>query len=135
MSTRSGIAIKNQNGTYSWIYCHYDGYLEGVGQTLLDHYQNRQQIESLMSLGDISWLGEVPEDPGFIWDAKRNLFPRKNETPRGYHERYDKEFGKWEHWTLSYRSRGEFLPAQTVNSYAELSYVQAFGSGVPVCLG
>jgi len=34
MATRSRIAIENQDGTVTSIYCHFDGYLSGVGKLL-----------------------------------------------------------------------------------------------------
>jgi hypothetical protein len=38
MSTRSRIAIENQNGSVTSIYCHFDGYISGVGKTLKECY-------------------------------------------------------------------------------------------------
>ena len=57
MATRSRIAIENQDGTVTSIYCHFDGYLAGVGKKLFNHY-DREKTEKLMELGDISVLGE-----------------------------------------------------------------------------
>lgn len=57
MSTRCIIAIKENDGTYRSIYCHHDGYPSGVGDTLETYYTNRNKIEALMDLGDISSLG------------------------------------------------------------------------------
>jgi len=56
MATRSRIAIKLEDKILS-IYCHYDGYPEGVGNTLKNHYQDPAKIQSLMDLGDLSVLG------------------------------------------------------------------------------
>lgn len=59
MSTRSRIGIENQETGKVWsVYCHYDGYLEGVGQTLIDHYKDREKVDELIALGDLSALGE-----------------------------------------------------------------------------
>jgi len=58
MATRSRIGIQNQDGSVSSIYCHWDGYPEGVGATLNEHYSNRQKLNMLINLGDISILGE-----------------------------------------------------------------------------
>jgi len=60
MATRSRIAIENENGTVTSIYCHFDGYLSGVGKTLFEHY-DREKTEKLMELGDISVLNESTE--------------------------------------------------------------------------
>jgi hypothetical protein len=58
MATRSRIGIENENGTISSIYCHWDGYPDGVGATLKEHYSNSQKLKMLLNLGDISILGE-----------------------------------------------------------------------------
>lgn len=58
MATRSRIGIENENGTITSIYCHWDGYPDGVGATLKEHYSNTQKIKMLLNLGDISILGE-----------------------------------------------------------------------------
>ena len=61
MATRSRIAIENQDGTVTSIYCHFDGYLDGVGKKLFNHY-DREKTEKLIELGDISVLGESTLD-------------------------------------------------------------------------
>lgn len=58
MSTRSNIGIRNPDGTVDYIYCHYDGYPEGVGKTLIGYYQDMDRVNELMKLGDLSSLGE-----------------------------------------------------------------------------
>ena len=59
MSTRSRIAIKQKDNTYKSIYCHCDGYPEYNGVILYYHYSDPMKIKLLMSLGDISYLGEI----------------------------------------------------------------------------
>ena len=56
MSTRSMIGIQQENGKIKAIYCHYDGYPEGVGQTLANYYQTTDKVEALLNLGDLSVL-------------------------------------------------------------------------------
>lgn len=66
MSTRSRIGIEIEKGKYKHIYCHFDGYPENNGVILIDHYKDREKIEKLIALGDISSLGEkVEPDPNF----------------------------------------------------------------------
>lgn len=57
MSTRSRIGLQLPNGKIKSIYCHWDGYPEGVGEILRKHYNTREKIEALLELGDISVLG------------------------------------------------------------------------------
>jgi hypothetical protein len=52
MSTRSRIAIENQNGSVTSVYCHFDGYISGVGAVLQKHYTNRSKVEQLIALGE-----------------------------------------------------------------------------------
>jgi hypothetical protein len=59
MATRSTIALEYADGTVDQIYCHWDGYLEGVGKILLENYMDPFKVQELMDLGDVSSLGEV----------------------------------------------------------------------------
>lgn len=54
MSTRSSIAVKHVDGTVSAVYCHFDGYLDGVGKTLIDEHNTFEAAEALVALGDLS---------------------------------------------------------------------------------
>ena len=59
MATRSFIAKHNPNTRrYTAIYSHWDGYPEGVGLTLRDHYDTTAKVSALLELGDISSLYE-----------------------------------------------------------------------------
>ncbi len=67
MSTRSAIITKI-DGRYHGIYCHSDGYLAGVGRTLLEHYSDPAKVAELLALGDLSTLGSViGEKHDFDW--------------------------------------------------------------------
>ena len=61
MATRSRIAIENENGIVKSIYCHFDGYVGNNGKILFNHY-DKEKLEKLIELGDISSLGESTED-------------------------------------------------------------------------
>ena len=66
MSTRSTIAKLNPDGTVTSIYCHFDGYPDGVGATLEEHYADSTKIDQLLALGDLSILGdEIGEQVDF----------------------------------------------------------------------
>lgn len=57
MSTRSNIAIRYKNGTVKAIYCHFDGYLSGVGSMLLDDWKDTKKVATLIGdVGNISAL-------------------------------------------------------------------------------
>lgn len=97
MATRSSISIRNADGSYTGIYCQYDGYLSGVGHTLEQHYTDEDRIRQLMALGNLSSLGaEIGE---------RHEFdnPHRYSDP-GYQE-WQNRYGNW--CTAYGRDRGE----------------------------
>ena len=120
MSTRSMIGIQQEDGKIEAIYCHYDGYPEGVGQTLADHYQTTDKVEALLNLGDLSVLRqELGEKQDF------NDYKNHNEN-----------------WCLAYgRDRGEpNTEAKTFDyigafleyargSWAEYAYIFTLANG------
>jgi len=62
MATRSRIAIENQDGTVTSIYCHWDGKIETNGERLSQNYTTTELVSGLIELGNISSLGESTED-------------------------------------------------------------------------
>jgi hypothetical protein len=60
MATRSFISRFNpETEMYESIYCHWDGYPQGVGVTLRDNYHNSVAAGQLMEIGDISSLRDT----------------------------------------------------------------------------
>lgn len=64
MGTRSTIGM-SEGYKVKAIYCHWDGYPEGVGATLAEHYTEAKKVCQLLELGNISALrqeiGEVQD--------------------------------------------------------------------------
>lgn len=58
MATRSTIALWAVDGSVTVSYNHSDGYLDGVGATLYEHYSDVSKIRDHLSFGDSSSLGE-----------------------------------------------------------------------------
>ncbi|AFU87953.1 hypothetical protein CcrColossus_gp083 [Caulobacter phage CcrColossus] len=58
MATRSNVAVQQEDGSFLFIYVHWDGYYEGNGQTLLDHYSDVEKARKLAALGDLSVINE-----------------------------------------------------------------------------
>lgn len=85
MATRSNIGILNEDGTVTAIYCHWDGYPEGVGLTLVNHYQDEDRVRELLSLGSISYLTPIiapPNPNGEITNERvRGILEKFNPTP------------------------------------------------------
>ena len=63
MGTRSRVGIM-QGDVCKSVYCHYDGYLEHTGKTLLKHYDSGKVLE-LLKLGDNSGIQETLEEMNF----------------------------------------------------------------------
>lgn len=52
------IGIRNSDNTITAIYCHWDGYVEKVGNLLFKYYSNEDTIKELVSNGNLSSLRE-----------------------------------------------------------------------------
>lgn len=102
MATRSNIAVQQDDGTFLFIYVHNDGYFEGVGQDLHDHYSDIEKARQLVALGDLSIVGrEIGEKHDF--DEPRWEFAVKPKTPETL-----ARAALVESWCRSYgRDRGE----------------------------
>jgi hypothetical protein len=87
------------DGTVTAIYCHWDGYAEGVGLMLMKHYQDVAKIDALMELGDLSSLGaDIGEKHPF---SRYDAFMSDAISEETYNELYS-------NMCLSYaRDRGE----------------------------
>ena len=57
MATRSAIAIRHGDRIKA-VSCHWDGYPDGVGAILQENYLDSVKLSKLISMGDISSLGE-----------------------------------------------------------------------------
>ena len=53
MATRSTITVKCTDGIIRSVYCHFDGYLEGVGTKLLASYNTQALADCLICKGDL----------------------------------------------------------------------------------
>lgn len=62
MSTRSNIMCQQPNGSVLSAYCHMDGYLQGVGRSLLSHYNKDQIAFELVMNGYMSSLERTVEE-------------------------------------------------------------------------
>ena len=58
MGNRSFICVEKDNGKFLGIYCHWNGYLAYNGAILYKYYKERKNVETLISLGSLSSLGE-----------------------------------------------------------------------------
>lgn len=58
MATHSNIGVENDDGTFDFIYHHWDGYPGYLGRMLLDHYNSEAAARAIVGLGDLSLLCE-----------------------------------------------------------------------------
>jgi hypothetical protein len=107
MGTRSRIGVMHGDKVKS-IYCHWDGYLEGVGATLLKHYDSAK-ANHIVALGDMSSLqADIGEKHAFSKHDVPNIEVRVHN----------------DEWCTFYgRDRGEkgveFKVAQTFDEFME----------------
>lgn len=59
MSTRATIACRRDDGRYSAIYLHFDGYPERTGRTLNEHYGDQCAAQALVAGGDLRCFDET----------------------------------------------------------------------------
>lgn len=108
MATRAYIIRRNTDGSLDCIYNHYDGYPLGVGVMLRDYYQNPDIVNRLINLGDISYLGKTPVDPGNMWGDPTKTSTDGNDT-----------------YTKSYASRGDIRPAVHVDADKARTFIES----------
>lgn len=103
MSTHSTIALKIED-SYTAVYCHFDGYPEGVGRVLLSNYSSQEKVEELLDLGDLSILGlnadgctAYHRDKGEPWHEVETQFGLDGQLLEAISEEYCYLFdgGEW----------------------------------------
>jgi hypothetical protein len=101
MATRSRIAIEKLDGTVISVYCHNDGYPDGVGKGLLAKFPNgtdRSVVEDFIEKGDRSTLDRSYAE----W--------RGEKCPPNIHASETDFFtGDIEEWGYLYTKEGEWL--------------------------
>ena len=65
MSTRSFVGIMGKDGRVRGVSCNWDGYPEGVGKTLKEHYSDPLKAHCLIGRGSLSALGDTIESSDF----------------------------------------------------------------------
>jgi hypothetical protein len=73
MATRSYLAIKQADLSYHGIYCHFDGYPKGVGDTLSQNYKQTNQVQALINKGYASFIKPTLAESCFYSDRGEDL--------------------------------------------------------------
>lgn len=99
MATRSTIAIQEEDSTIRAIYCHWDGYPEGVGATLAEYYNSKEEAEALINLGGFSALHET------LRETAEGAYNSESDKPRTFTDVQDwlKNFNCGEEYFYLYR--------------------------------
>lgn len=83
MGTRASITVKD-GSVFKTIYCHWDGYPEGVGKTLHTYYHSTKKALALIALGSISSLHPSIECPeGHTFDSRIDGYTVAYKRDRG----------------------------------------------------
>jgi hypothetical protein len=90
MSTRSTIALEFADGSVSQVYCHFDGYLDGVGDDLVRGYSDPFELRELIDGGDMSCIGEPYTDRGESYED--NAARRYQNVDEYFNECYQEEY-------------------------------------------
>lgn len=124
MSTRCYIGIQYDSRyclKVDYIYCHSDGYPQGVGRTLLDHYNSYEKAKELISNGNMSGLNPTIDECNFYkdyddeeWeDCKPKLHKcyRIEDIPSyiEYIYLYDQLFDEWKFCDTGYKELKSYL--------------------------
>jgi hypothetical protein len=135
MGTRSTIAVKHGERIKA-VYCHWDGYVKGVGATLHEHYQASPKANNLIALGNISSLqAEIGEQHAFSkFDTPGIEMRVHNEDwctfygrDRGEQEQEFKSFGSEAEWMDYYDGSGaEYYYIMDAGVWYVSAYRKAF---------
>ena len=122
MSTRSGIGIDCGDHIIG-VYCHSDGYPQGVGKILQEHYRDPSKVVSLLNLGDISSLDQDigEKHPFFDRPKGSTTFYGRDRGDRGTAPRL---YATREEFRDALRDSGVefFYLAKAVDANAEFTY-------------
>jgi len=112
MSTRSFIGKQLTDGSITGVYCHFDGYPDGVGATLKEHYVDPTKVDALLALGSISSLG--PEI-----GQRHDYNDRSHDWTTAYH----RDCGERLEPAMKYDTLRDMLRSVGSNLGAEYAYV------------
>jgi hypothetical protein len=125
MSTRGRIGYELPDHSVVSVYCHWDNYPAGTGKTLVEHYQNREDVQELIDGGSMSslrtrgtWKLYTPlrdENGEYINDAAGHLMYENDREPQPL---YHSERGDGE--DPSHTSFDKFVSGDSGEEYAYL---------------
>jgi hypothetical protein len=124
MSTRSTIALEFADGTVQQIYCHFDGYLSGVGAELRSDYSDPFALRDLIDEGDTSTIGSPYTERGEEL-CVRKFRDFNDYAANGQDEEYDYILrcvdGKAVWFVRCYATEGRFVSFETAREMEALT--------------
>lgn len=78
MSTNALIAFKNEEGTYDINAINFDGYIEGVGKILKEHWNDPEKVKEICHANEIRSLGNDKDSTEFYTSFLGVLRKRKH---------------------------------------------------------
>ena len=83
MGTRSRIGIELPDHSVVSVYCHYDGYVEGNGRELVEHFNTKEKVQELINGGDMSSLYTT-----HMWESAplKQIIMKKDDDGKEYRE-------------------------------------------------
>jgi hypothetical protein len=124
MSTRSTIALEFADGTVQQIYCHFDGYLSGVGAELRSDYSDPFALRDLIDEGDTSTIGSPYTERGEEL-CIRKFRDFNDYAANGQDEEYDYILrcvdGKATWFVRCYATEGRFVSFETAREMEALT--------------
>jgi hypothetical protein len=123
MATRSTIALEFADGTVEQVYCHWDGYLSGVGAELVSDYSDPFALRELIDGGDMSSIGSPYTDRGEEL-CVRKFRDFNDYAANGQDEEYDYILrpvdGKATWFVRCYATEGKFVTFAEAREMEEL---------------
>ena len=99
------IGFEHEDGRVEAVYCHWDGYLSGVGLQLVMFYDLVENVKALMKVGNMSSLGDKPEECKSYGDEPSRWYENRD-AYLAAHQDSDIEYIYLGH----YEDRGAYRP-------------------------
>ena len=114
MATRSRIAVELSDGTVKSVYCHWDGYPDGVGQDLLNRgFYSTNQVEDFIDEGSRSTVDESYHEKYGESRGEDFIHPTVHESVDDYFDSDIEEYG------YLYNQDGEWIVKSAHHPYGE----------------
>lgn len=124
MSTRSRIGILQEDGSVKSIYCHFDGYPEHTGKTLVENYTSPVEVNNLIERGDLRFLNDDPNDNEHYKETRgeEDAIALTSTNPESFIINTNESWGEFAYlyrdgeWEVcqTYGNRNQFSPVQSL---------------------